>query len=113
MAKKRKKEKDLLEQLDEEFEEYKKKKHYPYSKIGITRGKILNENEQAFILLRYCGMPRTKAYRVAFKSDATSSSIQAMASRLIQEPWVEETFKRLRDLKPWWRADGWDFKEWG
>lgn len=113
MAKKRKKERDPLEDVDEAFERVKQRKHYPYSKIGFTRDKILNENEIAFILLRYCGMPRTKAFRIAFKSNATSSSIQAMASRLIQEPWAEETFKQLRNYKPWWRAEGWDFKEWG
>ena len=113
MAKKRGKERDLLEEIDEVFERVKQRKHYPYSKIGFAKGKILTDNEKAFILLAYCGMPRTKAYRVAFKSDATSSSIQAMASRLIQEPWVEETFRHLKQGKPWWRAEGWDFKEWG
>lgn len=94
---------------DEENDDFKRKKHYPYYSL-FSRKKSLSDDDKTFILLLHCGMPSTKAYRIAYRSQASNSSIAAMASRLKGEPWVEETFDNLRRWKPWWKS-GYDYKE--
>lgn len=69
---------------------------YPYHQAH-SYVKDLTEEDKAFCLLVWCGMPAVRAYRVCYPTNANAHSLTTMVSRMKMEGWLRDVFSHLRN----------------
>lgn len=67
---------------------------YPH---GMLNRRFLSEQDEAFCLLKWCGFPAAKAYRIVYNTSASVNSAASMACRKLQEPNVARYLQLLRN----------------
>ena len=68
--------------------------HQAYSYI-----KDLTEEDKAFCLLVWCGMPAVRAYKVCYPTNANAHSLTTMVSRMKMESWLRDVFSHIRNAR--------------
>ena len=87
---------------------------FPYHHAN-TWVKEITEEDKAFCLLVWCGMPAVRAYKVCYPTNANAHSLTTMVSRMKMERWLRDVFSNIRRAPHEGRGDDkpreYDFKD--